>query len=167
MTAAVLLIDPKYPRNLGSVVRTCAAYGVADLRYTGDRMAESLRELRRLPREERMRGYRSVRWGRDDRPFDALPDLTPVAVEVRRNSEPLPLFEHPERALYVFGPEDGSIGGAALRHCHRFVAIPTRHCLNLAMAVATVLYDRQAKREPERMLDMRSTESREASRAGE
>jgi hypothetical protein len=33
-----------------------------------------------------------------------------------------------------------------LSHCHRFVVIPTRHCLNLATAVATVLWDREYKR---------------------
>ena len=92
-----------------------------------------------------MRGYRSVDWQRTDRPFDDFPMLTPVAVEVRKNSESLPAFEHPEDALYVFGPEDGSLTNVTLRHCHRFVAIPTRHCLNLSIAVSTVLYDRQAK----------------------
>jgi hypothetical protein len=38
----------------------------------------------------------------------------PVAVELRRNAEPFIEFEHPERALYVFGPEDGSLGRAVL-----------------------------------------------------
>jgi tRNA(Leu) C34 or U34 (ribose-2'-O)-methylase TrmL len=70
----------------------------------------------------------------------------PVAVEVRPKSEPLHTFEHPDKALYVFGPEDGSIPTALLRHCHRFVVIPTRHCLNLATAVATILWDREYKR---------------------
>lgn len=160
MIAAVLLMDPKYPRNVGAAVRSCAAYGVRDLRYTGERLDRSLSELTRLPREERMRGYRSVRWKRSQRPFDEFPALAPVAVEVRPNSEMLPEFEHPENALYVFGPEDGSIDAAALRHCHRFVAIPTLHCLNLGVAVATVLYDRQAKLEPQRRMDMVASEGR-------
>jgi hypothetical protein len=30
--------------------------------------------------------------------------------------------------------------------CHRFVVIPTHHCLNLAAAVNVVLYDRRLKR---------------------
>jgi tRNA(Leu) C34 or U34 (ribose-2'-O)-methylase TrmL len=30
--------------------------------------------------------------------------------------------------------------------CHRFVIIPTHHCLNLAAAVNVVLYDRRFKR---------------------
>ena len=69
-----------------------------------------------------------------------------MAVEVRENAESLPHFEHPENAVYVFGPEDGSLGRLTLQHCHRFVVLPTKHCLNLATAVSTVLYDREAKR---------------------
>src|SRR5262245_32145350 len=151
--AAVALLDPKYPHNVGQVLRACAAYGVRRLMFTGERMKRSLAVLRRLPREERLRGYQSVSLDHCERPFDEFPDFTPVAVEVRKNSEPLPTFEHPERALYVFGPEDGGIGSAALAQCHRFVAIPSAHCLNLSMAVGIVLYDRQAKRDPQRPLD--------------
>lgn len=72
-------------------------------------------------------------------------NVVPVAVEVRKNSEPLPTFMHPERALYVFGPEDGSLPQTLLRHCQRFVIIPSRHCLNLGNAVNVVLYDRLYK----------------------
>jgi tRNA C32,U32 (ribose-2'-O)-methylase TrmJ len=71
----------------------------------------------------------------------------PVAVELRRGAELLPAFEHPERALYVFGPEDGNLTSAVLARCHRVVAIPTRHCVNLAAAVYLVLYDRMVKRQ--------------------
>lgn len=156
MEAAILLIDPKYPHNVGQVMRACAAYGVPRLLFTGERMRRSLAALRRLPREERLRGYRSVTLDHVERPFDLLAGFTPVAVEVRRNSEVLPHFQHPGRALYVFGPEDGGIGPAELACCHRFVAIPSAHCLNLSMAVGTVLYDRQAKLDPDRPLDMSS-----------
>ncbi len=69
-----------------------------------------------------------------------------MAVELRRNAESLIDFVHPEHALYVFGPEDGSLGRATLAQCHRFLVIPTRHCANLSAAVYTVLYDRHAKR---------------------
>jgi hypothetical protein len=66
----------------------------------------------------------------------------PVAVEVRKNSESLPHFEHPEQAVYVFGPEDGSLPSWVLGHCHRFLVVPGRHCLNLAGAATLVLYKR-------------------------
>ncbi len=160
--AAILLINPKYPHNVGAVIRACAAYGVPTMRYTGDRMDTALAGSNRVPREERMKGYQTVDWKRTDRMFAEFPDLTPVAIEVRPESEPLTRFEHPQNAVYVFGPEDGGLTSVTLRHCHRFVAIPTRHCLNLAMAVGTVLYDRQAKLEPDRIMDMTETEGRGA-----
>ena len=56
-------------------------------------------------------------------------------------------FEHPEDALYVFGPEDGGLPRPVRLLCHRFVFLPTHHCLNLAAAVNVVLYDRRLKRQ--------------------
>jgi tRNA(Leu) C34 or U34 (ribose-2'-O)-methylase TrmL len=147
--AAVLLIDPKYPFNVGGALRACAAFGAESLQWTGDRVHTE--GVPRLPREERLRGYKDVRMGRldvdDVAAIGALraDEFTPVAVEFRKNSERLPEFRHPERALYVFGPEDGSLRGAILAQCHRFVIVPTMHCLNLAAAVNLVLYDRMAK----------------------
>src|SRR5213079_3262343 len=73
--------------------------------------------------------------------------VTPVAVELRPGAESLVSFEHPEDALYVFGPEDGGLEKAVRVRCHRFVVIPTHHCLNLAAAVNVVLYDRRLKRQ--------------------
>jgi hypothetical protein len=87
------------------------------------------------------------RCGSPERPFEAFDAAAvPVAVELRRNAESLITFTHPDNAVYVFGPEDGSLDRAVLELCHRFVVIPTRHCTNLAAAVYTVLYDRHAKR---------------------
>ncbi len=72
--------------------------------------------------------------------------MTPIAVEIRPDAESLVIFEHPEDALYVFGPEDGGLPKPVRLLCHRFVVIPTHHCLNLADAVNVVLYDRRLKR---------------------
>jgi tRNA(Leu) C34 or U34 (ribose-2'-O)-methylase TrmL len=72
-------------------------------------------------------------------------DLTPVAVELTDDAAPLPAFEHPDRAFYVFGPEDGTLSGKLLGACADRVAIPAARCLNLAAAVSVVLYDRCAK----------------------
>ncbi len=153
MSAGVLLVDPKYPFNVGGAQRACAIFGADSLAWTGDRVPYDAAGKYRLPREERLRDYKHVqitpnitgpewfiegraRWGR-----------VPVAVEVRENAETLTDFVHPENALYVFGPEDGSLGRKTLSLCHRFVVIPgmTRSPLNLAAAVNVVLYDRLAK----------------------
>jgi tRNA(Leu) C34 or U34 (ribose-2'-O)-methylase TrmL len=145
-TPAVGLVDPKFPHNVGAAVRAASCYGIGQVWFSGDRVRLDASRRYRLPREERMRGYKDVVLRKDDRFLDAFGDAVPVAVELRRNAEPLIEFEHPDNALYVFGPEDGSLNRAVLARCYRFVVIPTRHCTNLAAAVYTVLYDRHAKR---------------------
>lgn len=150
MSAMVLMIDPKYDHNVGAAVRACAVFGATTLRWTGDRVTLD----GRIPREERLKDYRDrvdfrpvgshlaarpidqyVRWG-----------VTPVAVERRAAAESLVEFDHPERAVYVFGPEDGGLTRGILGACHRFVCIPgDGGPLNLAAAINVVLYDRIAK----------------------
>src|SRR5262245_39890346 len=157
---AVVLIDPKYPHNVGNALRACAVFGASRLVWTGDRVAHPDRwtGAARLPREERMKAYRNVELGLGDRdPEHAISTFsgwgyTPVAVEVRDEAESLDAFVHPEHAVYVFGPEDGTLGRATLGVCHRFVRIPTvlRTPLNLAAAVNIVFYDRHVKSAGER-----------------
>lgn len=143
---AVILIDPRYPHNVGGAFRACACWGMKQLWWTGDRVKVDFAKGERLPREERMKGYRDVELFNDQRPFDRFQNVTPVAVELREGSENLMEFEHPENAVYVFGPEDGSIPKPIIPLCHRFVVIPTHFCLNLAAAVNVILYDRRFKR---------------------
>lgn len=145
---AIILVNPKFPHNVGAAVRAASCFGVRQVWYTGDRVAMELEQKRRLPREERLKGYKDVELRQFDYPFEVFEsDVTPVAVELRPNSELLPQFVHPERAVYVFGPEDGGLTQVHLRHCHRFVVIPTHHCVNLSAAVYLVLYDRLVKRQ--------------------
>ena len=102
---AVLLINPKYKANVGAIQRAASCYNVHQVWFTGNRI--SLEEGERLPREERMKGYRNVDLIQYDYPFDHFPKgVTPVAIELLDNTECLFDFEHPEDALYVFGPED-------------------------------------------------------------
>jgi tRNA C32,U32 (ribose-2'-O)-methylase TrmJ len=145
---AIALVRPRYAHNVGSAIRAASCYGVPQVWLSGNRVAlEGQGKRYRLPREERMKGYGEVEICHADYFFDAFPgDVVPVAIELVPGTENLIDFVHPEKAVYVFGPEDGSLGSVELRHCHRFVRIPTRHCLNLATAVTTVLYDRHLKR---------------------
>lgn len=74
-------------------------------------------------------------------PYGAVP----VVVDLVEGAEPLPSFVHPERAFYIFGPEDGTIGKRFLDWVPHKVMIPTKDCMNLAATVNVVLYDRMAK----------------------
>lgn len=65
-----------------------------------------------------------------------------VGVELIDEAIDLPSFRHPLRAAYVLGPEMGSISDPLLARCQHVVRIPTRFCVNVAMAGAIVMYDR-------------------------
>lgn len=147
MTVALLLINPKYPHNVGAAVRAASCLGAGVVLFTGDRVSlTGGRGSARLPREERMKDYQNVEIKHVDQ-HEVFKRMrgTPVAVELVPNAQPLPAFEHPEDAVYVFGPEDGSLSRAVLGLCHEFVRIPSNHCLNLGAAVNLTLYDRMIK----------------------
>jgi tRNA(Leu) C34 or U34 (ribose-2'-O)-methylase TrmL len=143
---SVVLINPKYDYNVGGALRACSCWGASTLRWTGDRVRFDRNDKARIPREERMKGYTDVDFARTQRPLDGL-DGTPVVVELREHAECLTLFEHPEDAIYIFGPEDGSVPKGYLHLAHRFVFIPTHHCLNLSAAVNVVLGHRRFSRQ--------------------
>ncbi|MFZ1429434.1 MAG: RNA methyltransferase [Geminicoccaceae bacterium] len=65
-----------------------------------------------------------------------------VGCELVDDAVDLPSFRHPLQAAYVFGPERSSLSPAMLARCHHVVRIPTRFCINLAVAGAVVMYDR-------------------------
>lgn len=146
----IVLVNPRFAFNVGMAVRLASCYGMNQLMFTGERVRLAMEQKGRLPREERMKGWKNVMMVNNDRPLDLFPaDAVPVAVELRDKSERLQDFEHPEKAVYVFGPEDGSVPQPFLKKCHRFVVIPTRggYCLNLATALSTILWDRALKRQ--------------------
>lgn len=143
ITPAIILCNPKYPTNVGAAVRAASCFGAKQVWWTGNRF--NLEDGKRLPREERMKGFKDVELRQFDRPFEHFKGAVPVAIELLENTECITTFEHPENAVYVFGPEDGSIPQVVRQHCHRFLAIPSKHCFNLAAAVYMVLYDRMFK----------------------
>ena len=71
-----------------------------------------------------------------------------VGVELTDDAVDLVGFHHPLRAAYVLGPERGSLTPEMLARCDVVVKIPTRFCINVAMAGAIVMYDRMRSRAP-------------------
>jgi len=133
---------PKFPRNIGGLHRAVFAFG-ADWFFT-------IGEARRGGPEDVNRTARHIPrfCFADDGDFLAhLPEgASLVCVEIAGGAVDLPRFAHPERAVYVLGPEDGSVGDELRSAARHVVVIPTRVCLNVAQAAAIVLYDRTAKR---------------------
>ena len=68
-----------------------------------------------------------------------------VCIEFAENATPLPEYQHPQHAFYIFGPEDGTLTQALIDQADDGVYIPTTGCMNLAATVNVVLYDRLSK----------------------
>ena len=138
--SSIGLFRPKDICNVGGVLRAAHCYDVAMVAIQGDR-------TRVNTKLDTTKAYRHIPVLRSDDLFSLIPfDTIPVAIEIIDGATPLPRFVHPERAFYVFGPEDGTLGAQHLSRCRHIVSIPTTNCMNLAATVNVVLYDRMAKR---------------------
>lgn len=137
--AAIGLVRPKTPENVGSILRAAWCYSAAMVAIQGDRTP--IRTSTDTPK-----AWRHIPVLRGDDLKALIPyDAVPVAVDLVEGAEDLVTFKHPQRAFYIFGPEDGTLGHAVTDWCVHKVMVPTRDCMNLAASVNVVLYDRLAK----------------------
>lgn len=139
--AVIGLVNPKTPANVGSVMRACGVYGADACFFTGRRYAKAAQFV-----TDPQKHYRHLPLTNVDDLRAVVPyDCVPVAVDLIEGATPLTGYKHPERAFYIFGPEDGTLGRAVTGWCRDVIYVPTNGCMNLAATVNVVLYDRLAK----------------------
>jgi tRNA(Leu) C34 or U34 (ribose-2'-O)-methylase TrmL len=137
----IALVDPKSPTNVGAVMRAAGCYGADQVRYSGTRFERAARY-----QTDTKDMLSKIPLVREDQLLSNLPtDMKIVCVELAEGASPLPQFVHPQQAIYVFGPEDGSLPQALIDQADHVVYVPTVTCMNLAASVNVVLYDRLAK----------------------
>lgn len=137
--ACIGLDNPKFDYNVGGVMRAATCYGARLVALSGERYVRE--------RTDTFKSYRHIPVQRLEDVMDALPfDCVPVAIDLVPGARPLHQYVHPERAFYVFGAEDATLGARILDRCRDVVYVPTVACMNLAATVNVVLYDRCAKR---------------------
>ena len=136
--SAIGLFHPKTPENVGSTLRACQCYEVAMLAISGKRFkracTDTFKTWRHMPVIETNDLKTIIPFG-----------CVPVAIDLVDGAQKLTEYKHPERAFYIFGPEDGTLGAMTLPWCRDRVYIPTNGCMNLAATVNVVLYDRLLK----------------------
>jgi tRNA(Leu) C34 or U34 (ribose-2'-O)-methylase TrmL len=135
------LTDPKSPSNVGAVMRAAGCYQVDTVLYSGKRYARAAKfhtDTQSASKKIPLIGVESL--------VESLPlGSELVCVDLVEGAIPLPAFVHPKNAMYVFGPEDGTISQAVIDKADAVVYIPTNGCMNLAATVNVLLYDRLAK----------------------
>jgi len=132
------LDNPKSEVNVGSALRAAGVYGASFVAATGGRYGRA--------QTDTMAHYRHLPFMRPGDLRDIIPfDCVPVAVDLIEGATPLPEYKHPERAFYIFGAEDNTLGKRITDWCRDVVYVPTDGCMNLAATVNVILYDRMAK----------------------
>lgn len=143
----VALENPLNGFNIGASIRACGCFDASFLVASGTRFKERVTDFRNLD-TEMTRKKIPVFLGVDNLnqfiPFDT--DL--VFIERGESSIPLHEFKHPRRAIYFFGPEDGSVNENLVKEHHKShkVHIDTLGSLNLSAAVYITLFDRYSKK---------------------
>ena len=126
------------PMNVGNLVRSAHAFGASFLFLVDAHHTIETAHADTSEAERQVPLYR----------FDSVDALllprgcTLIGVELLDEAADLPSFRHPLNAAYVFGPERGALSPAMVERCDHVVRIPTRFCINLAVAGAVVMYDR-------------------------
>lgn len=132
------LSNPKFSNNIGSVLRACSAFDVSMLAVSGTRYKRSVTDT--------PKAWKHMPFLQVDDLHNVIPyDCVPVAVDLVPNAQNIINYKHPERAMYIFGPEDGTLGSNILSWCKDVIYVPTNICMNLAATVHVILYDRLLK----------------------
>lgn len=139
------LVNPKSPDNVSSVMRSAGNFGVEEIFYTGSRYLRAIQLNPNIPRMSRKVGEDIPLYGVESLLDNVPSDMKIVCVELAENAIPLPTYQHPENALYIFGPEDSSITQDIIDRADDVVYVPTNGCMNLSATVNVLLYDRLAK----------------------
>lgn len=142
----VVLWHPKLANNIGSTLRAAACFGIKQVWAVEPRIKLNPRHLKyHHPAKFRNRTVKPTQLIMASE-HDILDVPCPkIAVEILEDAIPLSVFQHPREAIYIFGPEDGSVPKHAVSECKEIVSITSKFCLNLAGCVNVVLYDRTSK----------------------
>ena len=127
------------PMNLGALMRTAHAFG-ASFVFT----VAAHPKVRAAYNADTSHTFENVPY----HAFDTIEEMrlpkgcALVGVELTEDAVELPRFKHPSAAAYVLGRERGALSPAMQARCAHIVRIPTKFCVNVAVAGAIVMYDR-------------------------
>lgn len=132
---------PKTAVNHGTLWRSAASLGAAYIFTIGRRFEKESSDVTNSWTKIPVFHYRTFDEFLANRPYDA----PLIGVELTEGAVSLETYRHPDRAIYLLGPEDGSLSLEAQLACRDIVKFNSAWCLNVATAGSIVMYDRQTK----------------------
>lgn len=140
MSFAILLDRPKIIHNIGTAMRSCFNFGASSIITIGRRYGRESSDTPDTGAHIPIFHFNTF----DDYLNSSL-RWPHIGIEIVENSINIKNFVHPKSAVYMFGPEDGSLSKKAQSICCAMVQIPTNQCLNLAVTASCVMFDRLMK----------------------
>lgn len=141
MPFAIGIVHTKTQHNVGTLFRSAHNFGASMVFTIGRRYDRQASDTERASGKMPLLHFPT--W--DDYLTSAPYDWIPIAVELTDDAKPIVNFAHPKRAVYLLGPEDGSLPRSIRERCKKTIIIPCTSCLNVAVAGSIVMYDRIAK----------------------
>jgi tRNA(Leu) C34 or U34 (ribose-2'-O)-methylase TrmL len=132
---------PKTSENIGTLWRSAMNFGASFMFSIGTRAmirqpSDTILSFRHIP------FYVYPDWDSFQQPTDCFL----IGVEQCEKSVPIKTFEHPQRACYILGSEDGGLPAKVIEYCTGgIIQIATPMCLNVAVAGSIVMFDRLNK----------------------
>lgn len=129
---------PRNGANIGTLWRSAYQLGAAGIFTIGRPYRRQTSDTARAPFEIPLRHYETLEDFLGARPVGA------VLIGVEMGGIPLANFQHPRRAIYLLGSEDGGLGEKILSRCNEVVSIEAvnKASYNLAVAGSIVMYHR-------------------------
>ena len=131
------------PMNLGNLIRSAHAFGANSVFTISPhkRVVENKDKINKSDTSKSVNHLPYYEW-------DKINDISIprgckiIGIEITEDAEDLQNFVHPLQAMYILGPEKGSLSSETLSRADHIVKIPTSFSLNVAIAGAIVMYDR-------------------------
>jgi tRNA G18 (ribose-2'-O)-methylase SpoU len=123
------------PMNVGNLLRSAHSFG-ASFFFTVNPVVD----LEAMKGSDTSDAFGHIPFYTFEKPADLiLPQKTSlVAVELVEGATDLPSFRHPQQAVYVLGPEMGSVSPEMQARCDYTIKIPMKFCVNVGVAGALV-----------------------------
>lgn len=135
------LSNPKSPTNVGAIMRAAGCFNVNQVVYSGTRYDRAVK----LNTDTKKISQHIPLKQKEHLLDDIAEDVKIICVDLIEGAIPLPNFQHPTKAIYLFGPEDGTLSQQLINQADDVVYVPTIGCMNLAATVNVLLYDRLSK----------------------
>lgn len=129
----IAFYEPKYEENIGTAVRSAHCFGADFIAVIGKRYSRQPSDTMATERHIPIYEYDDM----EDFLRHVPKGCEVIPVEV--DGEDIREFEHPDRAIYLFGGEDRTLPPIP---SSKRLRIETSHCLNMSTTASIVLFHR-------------------------